>query len=232
LPLPLILARRLGVSESARILIALGGSLLFSKVCSMATEHYSSPAPIKFGPYAVTFTVRPAKGTKPATKRPLTDDFLREELADRLREGDLMFDFVVQFYVNEQSTPIEDTSVPWKREHAPFVTVARLRIPKCDMTDPRTAALSEAVDRLSFNPWHATEDHRPLGNVMRARKGRLSGELGFPASRSRTDQFASQRRGLRHFINYSRSLLRPMPQPRSASAALGSALPFRASSRH
>jgi hypothetical protein len=170
LPFPLILARRLGVSESARILIALGGSLLFSKVRSMATEHYSSPAPIKFGPYAVTFTVRPSKGTKPATKRPLTDDFLREELADRLREGDLMFDFAVQFYVNEQSTPIEDTSVPWKPEHAPFVTVARLRIPKCDMTDPRTAALSEAVDRLSFNPWHATEDHRPLGNVMRARK--------------------------------------------------------------
>jgi hypothetical protein len=170
LPLPLILARKLGVSESARILIALSGGLLFSKVRSMATEHYSSPAPIKFGPYAVKFTVRPAKGTRPATQRPLTDDFLREELADRLREGDLMFDFVVQFYVNEQSTPIEDTFIPWKPEQAPFVTVARLRIPKCDLTDPRTAALSDAVDRLSFNPWHATEDHRPLGNVMRARK--------------------------------------------------------------
>jgi hypothetical protein len=170
LPLPLLLARKLGVSESARIMIALGRGLLFSKVRSMATEHYTSPAPIKFGPYAVKFTVRPAKGTQPAMKRALTDDFLREELADRLREGDLMFDFVVQFYVNEQSTPIEDTSIPWKPEQTPFVTVARLRIPKCDMANPRAAALSEAVDRLSFNPWHATEDHRPLGNVMRARK--------------------------------------------------------------
>jgi hypothetical protein len=51
-----------------------------------------------------------------------------------------------------------------------FATVARLRIPKCDLSDPRTKALSEAVDRLSFSPWHTTEDHRPLGNVMRARK--------------------------------------------------------------
>ena len=167
---PFILARKLGVLETLRILIALvrGGAL--SKVRSMATEHYSSPAPIKFGPYAVKFTVRPAKETKPATMRRLTDDFLREELADRLRNGDLMFEFVVQFYVNERFTPIEDSSIPWKSEHAPFVTVARLRIPKCDLTEPLTKSLSEAVEGLSFNPWHTTEDHRPLGNVMRARK--------------------------------------------------------------
>jgi hypothetical protein len=170
LPLPFILARKLGVCETTRILIALVGSVVFSKVRSMATEHYSSPAPIKFGPYAVKFTVQPAKETNPAMKRRLTDDFLREELADRLRNGDLMFEFLVQFYVNERFTPIEDSSIPWKPEYAPFVTVARLRIPQCDLTDPRTKVLSDAVDRLSFNPWHTTEDHRPLGNVMRARK--------------------------------------------------------------
>jgi hypothetical protein len=102
LPLPFILARKLGVCETARILMALVGSVVFSKVRSMATEHYSSPAPIKFGPYAVKFTVQPAKGTKPAMKRRLTDDFLREELAGRLRNGDLMFEFLVQFYVNER----------------------------------------------------------------------------------------------------------------------------------
>jgi hypothetical protein len=167
-PLPFIVARKLGIAESARIFISLGGNILRSKVRSVATEQYVSPAPIKFGPYAVRFTVRPAEGTKPATRRAPTDDFLRE--ADRLREGDLRFDFVVQFYVNDRLTPIEDTSASWKPAHAPYVTVARLRIPKCDLADPRTKALSEAVERLSFTPWHATEDHRPQGNVMRARK--------------------------------------------------------------
>ena len=169
-PLPFIVARKLGIRETARIFAALASSILVSRVRSVATEEYVSPAPIKFGPYAVRFSVRPAERTKPVTTRAATDDFLREELADRLREGDLMFDFVVQFYVNERLTPIEDTSVAWKPEHAPYVTVARLRIPKCDLADPGANALSEAVERLSFNPWHATEDHRPLGNVMRARK--------------------------------------------------------------
>ena len=170
LTLPFTLARKVGVVESGRILIALARTVLFSKVRSMVTEHYSSTAPIKFGPYAVKFTVRPAEGTKPVSKRPLTDDFLRQELADRLREGDLIFDFVVQFYVNDKFTPIEDTSIAWKPEHAPLLTIAQLRIPRCDLTDLHTDKQSEAINRLSFTPWHATEDHRPLGNVMRARK--------------------------------------------------------------
>jgi hypothetical protein len=161
-----LLYGKLGAWESARILLFLLRTVLLSKVRSMATEHYTSPAPIKLGPYAVRFTVRPAKGTPPATKRPPTDDFLREELADRLRVEDLKFDFAVQFYVNERYTPIEDTSIPWKPKHAPFVKVAELRIPKCNLTE----APSEAVNELSFSPWHAIEDHRPLGNVMRARK--------------------------------------------------------------
>jgi hypothetical protein len=29
--------------------------------------------------------------------------------------------------------------------------------------------VSEYVAALSFDPWHALEEHRPLGNVMRAR---------------------------------------------------------------
>jgi hypothetical protein len=170
LQLPFLLARKLGVSETARILIALVRTVVLGEVRSVATEHYFSPAPIKLGPYAVKFTVRPADGTKPATKRRRTDDFLREELTDRLRAGDLNFEFVVQFYVSERFTPIEDSSVPWKPENAPLVTIARLRIPKCDLSDPGANALSEAINRLSFSPWHTTEDHRPLGNVMRARK--------------------------------------------------------------
>jgi hypothetical protein len=177
--LAFILARKLGVSATARILLALERTVVRGEVRSVATEHYFSPAPIKFGPYAVKFTVQPAEETQLASNRPQTDDFLREELTDRLRTGDLMFDFVVQFYVNEQLTPIEDSSIPWTGENAPFVKVARLRIPKCDLLDPRAKALSEAVNRLSFSPWHTTEDHRPLGNVMRARKVAYQMSSGF-----------------------------------------------------
>jgi hypothetical protein len=177
--LAFILARKLGVSTAARILMAIQRTVVRGEVSSLATESYFSPAPIKFGPYAVRFTVQPAGGTKPATNRPRTDDFLREELTDRLRDGDLTFDFLVQFYVNEQLTPIEDSSVLWTSDYAARVAVARLRIPKCDLLDPHPKALSEAVNRLSFNPWHTTEDHRPLGNVMRARKVAYQMSSGF-----------------------------------------------------
>jgi hypothetical protein len=164
------LASALGRLESERILTAFTRTVLFSKVRSLVTEQFSSTAPIKMGPYAVKFTVQAAEGTEPTTRRRLTSNFLRDELADRLRKGDVLLDFLVQFYVDEARTPIEDTSIPWEPYNAPLVKIEQVRIPRCDLDDPAALALSGAVDRLSFSPWHATEDHRPLGNVMRARR--------------------------------------------------------------
>ncbi|RWB04819.1 hypothetical protein [Mesorhizobium sp.] len=161
------LARAVGAREAVRILRALINTVILSRVRSMAREQFSSTAPIKLGPYAVKFTVCPAEGTEPTESRPLTPNFLRDELAERLRRADLMLDFLVQFYVDDTRTPIEDTSVAWD---APLVKVAKVRIPNCDLDHPPTHAISEEVDRLSFSPWHATEDHRPLGNIMRARR--------------------------------------------------------------
>jgi hypothetical protein len=82
------LSRAVGFREMLRILFALLRTVVFSKVRSMATEEYSSTAPIKLGPHAVKFTVRPAEGTEATGNRALTDDFLRDELANRLRKGD------------------------------------------------------------------------------------------------------------------------------------------------
>jgi len=165
------LLRAFGWKEGWRITGALIRNVLLSKVRSMATEEYSGTAPIKCGPYAMKFTVRPAEGT-PAAKNysSADDDFLRKELADRLRTTDLVMDFLAQFYVDRTRTPIEDTSVPWEVADAPLLKVAQLRIPRCDLDDQRIRARSAAIDRLSFSPWHATDDHRPLGNVMRARR--------------------------------------------------------------
>jgi hypothetical protein len=117
------------------------------------------------------FTVRPAESTVATTAHSSRDkDFLRKELADRLRKADLIMDFLVQFYVGRDRTPIENTSVPWRPEGTPLRKVAQLRIPRCDLDDPQSRELSEKIDKLSFSPWHATEDHKPLGNVMGARR--------------------------------------------------------------
>ena len=88
------LCRALGWSEATRISAALFRTVILSRVRSMATEHFSGTAPIQCGPYAVKFTVRPAEGTVATTARPLWGrDFLRKELADRLRKADLIMDF-------------------------------------------------------------------------------------------------------------------------------------------
>ena len=168
--LPVDFARVVGRRESARILFALFRTVFLSRVHSLATEVYAGTAPIQLGPYAVKYTVRPSHGTERPARRCRTTNFLREELADRLRKGDLTFDFQLQFYVNEKRTPIEDTSVRWKSKHAPFVKVAQLRILSCDLDDPVIRARSDTIDQYSFSPWHTIEEHRPLGSVMRARR--------------------------------------------------------------
>jgi hypothetical protein len=173
------LRRSIGFRQAARIFIAVIWIVGLSRVRSMATEQFSSTAPIKFGPYAVKFTVQPEEGTAAPTHRPLTNDFLRRELVDRLRAADLVLDFMVQFYVDDTHTPIENTSVRWREKYAPKWKVAQLRIPRCDLDDPQSLALSEKIDKLSFSPWHATEDHRPLGNVMRARRVAYEASAGY-----------------------------------------------------
>ena len=62
-------------------------------------------------------------------------------------------------------TPIEDVTVPWPEAAAPFVTVARLTVPAQD-----PAAMAAEIEAARFDPWTALVEHRPLGEIMRARK--------------------------------------------------------------
>jgi hypothetical protein len=76
---------------------------------------------------------------------------------------------MVQFYRDRERTPIEDASVEWREEDAPFLTVARLTLPQQDLESAEGKRVQDYVEQLSFDPWHATEDFRPLGDMMRAR---------------------------------------------------------------
>ncbi|HEX6042532.1 hypothetical protein [Longimicrobium sp.] len=171
------MARRLGLREALRILVALVRTVSIPSVHSMATERFGGTAPVQWGPYAAKFTVQPAEGTAPHLPRARTPDFLREELAERLRAGDLAFDFMAQFFVDDRRTPIEDTSVAWNSE---AVRVAQLVIPRCDVDgDAHARRTSEAIERLAFSPWHGLADHRPLGSVMRARRTAYEASAAF-----------------------------------------------------
>ena len=138
-------------------------------VRSLAANHYFSALPIRFGPYAVHYAFAPHLAAADAPPPGEDPDYLAHELAQRLADGPVVYDFRVQFFVDEARTPIEDASREWREIDSPFTTLARLTLPRQDLSSPRARRAAELVERLSFDPWHAVEELRPLGNMMRAR---------------------------------------------------------------
>jgi catalase len=158
---------RLGVGRTLGLLPKLARSIA-SPALSVATAGYFSAAAIRCGDHAVRYSLVPQATDAPA-KPGTSSDYLREELAARLKRGPVVYDMRLQFYVDAVKTPIEDFSVEWLEADAPPVTVARLTLSRQDTASTRGQRIAEYVESLSFDPWHALEAHRPLGNIMRAR---------------------------------------------------------------
>ena len=94
-------------------------------------------------------------------------DVFRHSVERYFELHDAAFDIRVQLCTDLSIMPVEDAAVVWPEEQSPHRTVARLSLPRqATWTDARRAYFEE---RLSFNPIHALEEHRPLGSIMRAR---------------------------------------------------------------
>lgn len=91
--------------------------------------------------------------------------FLRNDLESHFASGKVCADVYLQLQTDGRREPIEDASVPWQSE---FTKVGRVVFEKQDLD--AHAAEQEKCDSFSFQPWHTIEAHRPLGNVMRARR--------------------------------------------------------------
>jgi hypothetical protein len=128
---------------------------------------FYSAAAITVGKHAARYAAFPVhdavEDAAPAAER----DYLGPRTARRLAAHPLEYELRVQFFVDEATTPIEDSRVAWP---SPWVPVARLAIAAQDATTDRGKRLHDFVEKLSFDPWHALVEHRPLGAVMRARK--------------------------------------------------------------
>jgi len=141
---------------------------LRAPISSLAETAFFTALPSRLGPYAIRCAVVP-RAVPAESKKGAGADYLAEELAARLRQGPVEYDFQVQFFADERQTPIEDASVDWPDEVSPWLTVGRLRLVQQDPTSPRGQKLAAYLEKLSFDPWHALEQMRPLGNIMRAR---------------------------------------------------------------
>ena len=146
--------------------IAKLSKVIGKKFSSYLSENLSTALAIKNGDYAVKLRLRPLK---PELAQPNKND-IAADLRNILKSSPVEYAVDLQFYTDAETTPIEDGSVEWPENESPWQTVARLVIPVQDADSAAGQALAAEVEKMKFDPWNALEDHRPLGNVMRARK--------------------------------------------------------------
>jgi hypothetical protein len=136
------------------------------KITSLAWTAYYSAAPISWGKAAVRVSFQPQLAADPNAQRGDSPTYIGDEMTARLQKGPVVYDFRIQPFENATTTPIEDHSVEWK---TPWTTVGRLTVGQQDPKSAEGQKVSELIEQLAFDPWHARVEHRPLGNVMRAR---------------------------------------------------------------
>lgn len=160
-----LLPRLIGAVGFGRALDIFKAALSSPKVKSFATHAFHTGAPLTLGDRAAKLALFPLPGLPPPTAT--GDDYLSEDLVARLRTGALTWHLRAQRFIDEATTPIEDASVEWS---GPWLDLATLTLPSQDVRSPRGKQIADLVNQLSFDPWHASEAHRPLGAVMRARR--------------------------------------------------------------
>jgi catalase len=158
--------------------LLIGGRLLGRIRNPLYAQYYSmtsyamgveADSPVSPKPYRHAMKYS-ARSCTPPDGRPADvqdDDYLRRGLVEHLAGADGCFEFLVQLQDPARDMPVEDPTVRWNESHAPFVTVADVHIPR-QVFD--TAARNTFCENLAFTPWHAVEDHRPLGGLNRIRK--------------------------------------------------------------
>jgi hypothetical protein len=134
---------------------------------SLLEARFFSVSPYCFGNKVVKYSIKPQSASQTPIAPKSTHNYLTNVMEKQLNEKDYYFDFLIQFQVDVNKTPIDDLSVRWKEKYAPFVKLATIRIPKQQFNTEEQKAFG---DQLSFNPWRCLPEHMPLGSVNRARR--------------------------------------------------------------
>jgi catalase len=151
-------------------------------------ETYYSVTPFRYGDYMAKFSVSPKSTdlksrtgtTIDATDRP---DAIRETVQSEMQNITAVWDFRVQLCRDPEKQPIEDPTVEWKEEDSPWHTVATIHAgPQDSWSEDQVQAVDE---QMRFSIWVGIEDHRPLGNINRARKKPYEHSAAFRADFNR-----------------------------------------------
>lgn len=151
---------------------AMAREIAASQIANPLYARYFSMVPYRLGnevsKQAVKFSARPciARDNEPEEEAAKDPTFLRKAMRATLEQDDACFEFLVQPRTSP-SMSVERSMIEWKESEAPFHKVATITIPKQSFDLP---AQHEFCENLSFSPWHARSEHRPLGVVNRVRR--------------------------------------------------------------
>jgi len=141
-----------------------------SQIANPLYARYWSMVPYQLGRgnnrQAVKYSVRSCSMQSNNLPKNPSHDFLREALKNTLQSTDACMEFLIQPRTSSQML-VEDSMTEWNEKAAPFYQVATIHIPKQNFD---TAEQNKFCENLSFTPWHALPEHRPLGAVNRMRK--------------------------------------------------------------
>lgn len=127
---------------------------------------YYSTTPYMFGNRIVKYSIVPRSKYKSRLPKKLGNNYLTENMQKHLYKEEAIFDFMIQFYINDTDTPINDASIEWESNKSPFIKLGEIRIPKQRFTTKKRFDLAEI---MSFSPGHSLLSHRPIGDMNEGR---------------------------------------------------------------
>ena len=130
-------------------------------------SRYWSQVPYKLGSHAVKYSAKPCSEQSDPIPSSPSFNYFEEAMAKQLSDQDVYFDFMIQVQTDPVKMPVEDSTIIWDENLSPFKKVATIHIPVQNFTTPERR---EFAENLSFTPWHALPEHRPLGSMNRVRR--------------------------------------------------------------
>ncbi|TCR00559.1 catalase family protein [Neorhizobium sp. JUb45] len=136
-------------------------------------ETYFSVTPFRYGDYIAKFRLKPVSPDLTALTGKIIDTSVREDAIRETVQAEMLttravWEFQVQLCCDTEKQPIEDPTVEWSEDDAPFVTVATVTAePQDSWNDDKVRTVDE---EMRFSVWTGLAAHQPLGNINRARR--------------------------------------------------------------
>ena len=174
---------KLSIPELMRMAGSLFKETTLHKVTSLTTEHYWGSV-LRLGDAAFKHSLHPHPGTPRQSQAvDLGDNYLRDDLMNRLARGPVRWRLCVQLFIDEQTTPVGDASVAWGGE--------LIEIGELELSGLPSPSDEVQIDRFAFNP---TNGFAALG-ITHARR-----EVYAASARNRAERGLASSEEARRFI--------------------------------